>query len=474
MKDTKVFTVLLFAFAVFFHRSEAQVEFKISLKPGKKTEAKIAATDKTFVVFTFDPSDATQKAIEKQSASPSEGSTVAWRPLRVQIASSGKSWLAEADDDAYAYRFNLPDGLKASGVVSIENTSGFSLAGSGEVEVLTEAEAEAFEREETVSFDSASLNTSSNGDMTFILQTLFKRHAEGYPGGKGDLDEKFEKNLEANGVSMASVRKVATNLERAEAGTRAKMKTRQLLETVKSNRPVRSEDMLRLGIAQPIVMERASAAAPAADQYKYTLQLLGIQSVNCSCDNRKCRRHHKCDAEEGWVNYVVIGPGILSVGTSERYHNLKKNKDCTLTKTLFSKKRVHDVPLIVMYQVVEDDDHGDTRDEVTRIFKTAYQTALDIRNENYAKLGDDAYDVYEAVYRAINRGEDDYYPIHLDVIDKEKLRHYMSGTKAGPSGAHLFDSGGLYRHQLAILIRKITKGNSWYFSLAFRLQGEKD
>lgn len=482
MKNSQKFILLLLVVLAFISRSTAQEQVQISLKPGEKTEIKIAATNKTLVLFNFEPTAVTQEAIEKQAAG--EGTSAGGRvkindrrPLRVQIVNSRRTWQPEIEFDAYAYRFILPNGLKEAGVVRIENISKFAVSGSGEIELFDASELASQAQEESQSFDEANLkNRKDGGDMSFILHTLAKRHVAGYPGGKGDLDEKFEKNLEVNGVSMESVQILASNWEQNAGETRAKVKTKKLLETVGDKHPVRLNDLRKIGVAQPETSDNlpsGGVGAPISEQFKYTFQMMGIKSRNCACDNRPCVDGHKCDSEEGWVNYVVIGPNLLLTG-SDDFHNLKNGREWMMTKTIFNNLRVRVGSVItVLWQIVEDDDGGDSQQKIAGIYKATYQTALDIRGGNYAALGRDAEEIYEEVYDAINRGEDDYYNIQIEAFDSQKLYSYMTGTAAPPSGS-LFNAAGKYRNYFAILIRTYYKGSNDMYSIAFRLQGVKD
>lgn len=476
MKNSKIFFATLIAVLVsFMSNLTAQTEISLNLKPGEKAQMTLNAPTSNLVVFRFQADEATQKSIEDmfsagETSPPERVKINDRRPLRVQLSNSKRTWQAEAELDPLAYSFNLPNGLKEAATLSIENISKSTLTGKGRLDQLNAADLKVKKEQAANARMAAAMKEVQNTDAVYFIQTMFRRHLEGYPGGKGDIDTEFEKNLQESGVSNETIEMLVGNMRQFEGEVKAKVKNKKLLSEVKTSGTVSTQKMKQSGIA-PAANDapQGGVGSSFTDQFKYTMSFMGIKSHRCADDVGW--EPFECDAEEGWVSYFAVGQGLFSVGNSNYFSGMIKNSERILTKTVFSNKKLTGT-VIFLYQVIEDDPGGPSKEQVTSAFASALNASVQAYGGNYTAIAGAVFDVVSVVQNWMG-GDDDLYPVYINIIDSQKLHTYSTGTANPPTNVSLFNSEGIYRNQLTIQVPRIKTGNTLQWSLAYRLQGIK-
>lgn len=474
MKNTQVLLAFLIALLGFSTRSMAQEEIQISLKPGGKIEMKVAANSSTLLLFRFRPDAASQKSIEDQYAEGDGKPNLERlkindrRPLRVQLSTPKRTWQAEAELDPLTYTFSLPNGLKEAATLTIENISKSALAGNGRLDLLNASEIAEKKQQQKQEQIEAAMKEVKNTDAVYFVQTMFKRHLAGYPGGKGDIDEAFEQKLQENNVSNETIELLVNNMGQFEDEVKAKVQNKKLLSEVKSSSPVSTEAATKAGMYKPEAPPTNGVGTPFTDQFKYSMSFLGIKSHRCADDEGW---EYGCDAEEGWVNYFAVGSGLFASGASGNFSGMVQGSERLITSSVFTNKRLLGT-VIFLYQVVEDDSGGPTKAQFTAAFASALSASVQAYGGNYSALAGAIWDV-AGVIQSWMAGPDDLYPIYINVIDSQKLHQYSTGTTAPPSNKPLFSSHGIYRNQLTIQVVPIKKGSTTHWTIAYRLQGIK-
>jgi hypothetical protein len=369
----------------------------------------------------------------------------------------------------------------SAGTATITNVSGLPLKGRLHV-VSVDAAAQAHRREQRQRQQIAeAVRTFRNPDLLLIVIHTLKRQLQGFPGGASDGERAAAGALEK--VPPATLRRMTERLTPFEEGLAARVQDKALATL--SVRQGVSQETIRKTLK--VTGAHVGASIPqggedvhhegsgGAGRPAYNIRLVGIQSHRCADD---VGFEYGCDSEEPYVVWASFGPGYARYGrTEEAAPGITINGEFLYTQqtNVFSADAEGSAPgyiptpFLFLYQVVESDPDGPSRDEVVEAVKGGLATIVNALNKDWKATVESGapalVDLFGVLMRSAGGG-DDQYPVYAATFDDERLLRATSGSSPGPLDQSLFESEGDY-NRLSIRVPAIESSGHTQWSLLY-------
>jgi hypothetical protein len=318
-----------------------------------------------------------------------------------------------------------------------------------------------------------------NPDLILILNHTLQRQLQSYPGGPSKYEGRAAAALK--GVSPAALKRITDRLAPTlpSLAQRARDKS---LTTLPIQQAVAPAAIASAAVAvdpsvlipgaevvkpdedpDPIVLQPPTGVVtvdrPTSAAHRYNIRLIGIKSLHCADD---VGWEYECDEEEPYVVWAAFGPGYARYGRTEEAHDVTDGDEFLYTQhtnVLSTDPEKPDavspnLPLLFLYQVIEADPDGPTRDEVLEVLKGGMSTAIAIYGEDYKSAFEQGaptlVDTFVLLMHTVGGG-DDLYTVKAAAFDAPRLLEVTSGDKAGPLDEDLFASAGDYdKHSIRV------------------------
>jgi hypothetical protein len=333
-----------------------------------------------------------------------------------------------------------------------------------------------------------------NPDLLLIVNHTLKRQLQAFPGGASPYERRAAAALAR--VSPTAIRRITERLTRMEPSLaqRVRDKTLTKLSIQQAVPPAAvasaavtvdqsvlvpgAEDVKRDEDPDPSILlpPQASAAVdrPPVAVQRYNIRLFGVESLYCAND---VGWEYGCDAEEPYVVWATFGPGYARYGRTEDASDVTKGDDFFYTQqtnVLSTDPAKPDpirppLPLLFLYQVVEADPDGPTRDEVVEVLKGGLSAAISAYKEDWksavANGAPALVDTFVLMMNIAGAG-DDRYAVKAAAFDAPRLLDVTSGNSPGPLDEDVFTSEGDY-DKLSIRVPVFKKGGEKRFSVVY-------
>lgn len=449
----------------------------------------LAVNANNLLILKFEPDQGTLDALKKEGLIHKDvpltvkdalqlgGINVIEKPmlkklLEVSIKVGTTIYKSEMDDDQFTYIVKLtPASISKTGKLVIKNLTKIRLSGEVKYKWRSITDQKRMDETEINSKVKRAFDEVQNTDMVYLMGVMFERYLNNFPAGKGNIDEVFENNLQMAGVTRVTIQALSMNLKKYQDQINAKVSNKSLLN-LKATNKLETSTLKQINLIQmtPESEKASLGESNFIGHYEHSLSFLGIKSHRCADD---VGWEPDCDQEEGYVGYYCFSPNLFKVGTSPNFNGMVRNSERFLYKEVFKKERLQ-VPMIFVYQVIEDDPDGPSKDDMVRAITSSVQAVVAGYNGdwlNAIKFGYTAIETAIKICQALTGGPDDTFPIYMNMIDEIRLKDYTLGTTPPPEDRPLFGSEGSYRGGVTFRVPKIYEGNSLQWSLAYSMIG---
>lgn len=462
-------------------KTQSIVSKQIKLEPGKETVLETTPLSNGICLIKFEPDLATAESLNRAGYEEKEvihstknARSITTRSLSDQkakdflnigIKSGNAQFKSEKSEDNFSFTIKTTNLLLLKGQIVIKNVSSVSV--SGEVRYIwrTNKEHDDIMEAEITNKVRSVLDKTTNTDMLYIVGVLFDRYSNNYPQGKGEIDMLFDDNLKKSGVSPSTVKSISSKLKKYQTQINSKVLDKSLLG-ITQNTKINS-NTIKLAKA---ITETQKSESNFIGRYTHSLDFVAIKSHRCADD---VGWEWGCDLEEGYVGYYCFGPNIFKYGATSNFNKIKRYREKFITTNIFNNERL-EVPLVFMYQVIEDDPEGPSKEQMYGAIWSAIQATAAGYMGNWEVLIKEGLNFLIStieIVQAITSDGDDVFPIYLNVIDENRLKAYTLGTSNLPEDKPFFESEGNYSGHYTIRIPKIIENNKIQWSLAYTILG---
>lgn len=391
--------------------------------------------------------------------------------LNVSVKAGTAIFNAKADEDQFVYAIEVTQTtLPKNGKLVIKNITRISIKGQVKYAWRSIANQKSMEADEISLKVNKSFEQVKNTDMLYLMEVIFDRYLNNFPGGKGEVDEIFEYNLQIAGVSRSTIQTLSVNLKKYQDRISQKVSNKNLLN-IKMQTKLDKGTIRQMNFLPPSVTSEPKTTSESSflGHYKHSLAFWGIKSHRCADDEGW---EWDCDQEEGYVGYYCVGPNMFKTGYKD-FSGMVKGSERFLYQPVFSNERMR-TPFILLYQVVEDDSGGPSRNEMLGAISAGFYTVISAYSGNILSAITYGYDFLVStvtIIQSITAGPDDDFPIYMNLIDEIRLKEYTLGTTPPPQDRSLFESEGSYRGNYTIRVPKIMSNERLQWSLVYILNG---
>lgn len=193
---------------------------------------------------------------------------------------------------------------------------------------------------------------------------------------------------------------------------------------------------------------------PAEGLNKYSIRLVGVRSENCRPDSK---RRQKCDPQEPFVVWSAFSPNYQRSGVTdwkkdavtpdEEFYFSEDTNVYSRSQNSTEPIPVHP-PLFFIYQVIEKDKGGPSREEWVELAITGTQLVANLASQNWVNAGKDGVilliNTFDVLIKLKSDGDDEF-PALISAFDEEFLFTLTSGSESSLLGKTLFESEGNYQ-----------------------------
>ena len=190
------------------------------------------------------------------------------------------------------------------------------------------------------------------------------------------------------------------------------------------------------------------------EQTAYAIKIIGVRSERCRGDSK---RRQKCDPEEPFIVWSIFSPNYTRSGVTDwkkdavvpgEEYLFREDTNALSVASNNTRGFTTQFPLFFIYQVIEKDKGGPTREDWNAAITSGVATLSDVVIEDWEGAavngGKFVLDTFELITKLRSDGDDDY-PAKIAIFDGERLYALTSGSQIGPLNEDLFDSAGNYR-----------------------------
>src|SRR4051794_5911693 len=333
------------------------------------------------------------------------------------------------------WAFKVAERMSA-GVVELENVSPAAIDGMLLVESSdsTALAANHVERQKANLQDAA--HTSQNPDLLLIFGHTLTRHVQGYPGGQSEMEARLAQHIQTGEIKEADVRSLQGYLADMSPVLRTRAREPKiaqlsmdaaapdhLIEAAArlSKRRSATPSPATAGYQDGDTVKAHAAVALAVSPATYNIRLYGVKSWRCADD---VGWEWGCDDEEPFIVWTALGSNYVRVGRTESASGVGRGSEFAYTKSVnvlsASPDNLMNIPvagpLLFIYQVIEDDPGGPTREQTISLLLSWALITKDIYGQNWSSVIASAPkvlgDSFDFMFRLAGK-DDDYFPTML-------------------------------------------------------------